>query len=92
MATIDSFKAPKLTNKNTASEAIIDEDEVLIEADSLPTSTLEKDAGMQVDQGEEGSSEDKPSFKALKAKQMTVRNIMITLQSRSMDNSICTIF
>ncbi|KAI8583587.1 hypothetical protein K450DRAFT_221839 [Umbelopsis ramanniana AG] len=71
MATIDSFKAPKLTNKNTASEEIIDEDEVLIEADSLPTSTLEKDAGMQVDQGEEGSSADKPEFKALKAKQMT---------------------
>jgi len=92
MATIDSFKAPKLTSKNTASEAIIDEDEVLIEADSLPTSTLEKDAGMQVDQGEEGSNEDKPSFKALKAKQMTVRKFIITLQSRSMDNLICTIF
>ncbi|CAO3673299.1 unnamed protein product [Umbelopsis vinacea] len=69
MAAIDAFKAPKLANKNTATDEIVDEDEVLIDAESLPLSTLEKDSTMQVDQGE-GSTDDKPVFKALKAKQM----------------------
>lgn len=71
MAAIDAFKAPKLANKNTATDEIVDEDEVLIDAESLPLSTLEKDSTMQVDQGE-GSTDDKPVFKALKAKQMAV--------------------
>jgi hypothetical protein len=75
MANIDAFKAPKFASKNTANEEIIDEDEVLIEADSLPASTLEKDTGMQIDHGEEGNSEEKPSFKPLKAKQMTVSKL-----------------
>ncbi|GAB5590257.1 pre-rRNA-processing protein pno1 [Umbelopsis nana] len=69
MAALEAFKAPKLASKNTAMEEIVDEDEVLIDAESLPTSTLEKESTMQVDQGE-GSADDKPVFKPLKAKQM----------------------
>jgi hypothetical protein len=73
MATIDAFRAPKLANKNTSKDQIIEEDDVLIDADSLPVSSLETSAGMQVDQGEGSEAVDKPQFKPLKAKQMTVR-------------------
>lgn len=72
MASIESFKAPKLANKNTSKD-VIEEDDVLIDADSLPVSTLDNSTGMQVDQGESSEATDKPQFKPLKAKQMAVR-------------------
>ncbi|KAJ2956726.1 hypothetical protein NQZ79_g7464 [Umbelopsis isabellina] len=70
MATMDAFKAPKLANKNTSKEDVIEEDDVLIDADSLPVSILDNSTGMQVDQGESSEATDKPQFKPLKAKQM----------------------
>lgn len=81
MAALEAFKAPKLASKNTAMEEIVDEDEVLIDAESLPTSTLEKESTMQVDQGE-GSADDKPVFKPLKAKQMAVSIVFIMRDQR----------
>jgi hypothetical protein len=72
MVGIDAFKAPKLASKNTSKDEIVDEDEVLIDADSLPASHLEHNTGMQVDQGV-ANDDEKPQFKPLKAKQMAVR-------------------
>ncbi|KAF7725013.1 pre-rRNA-processing protein pno1 [Apophysomyces ossiformis] len=71
MASIESFKAPSLVSKKTRKseqKAAVDEDDVIIDANALPTTRMQED-DVPMDEGE-GSSIQKPQFAAAKASEL----------------------
>lgn len=70
MASLESLKAPTLMSKKTQKAVQAEEeDDVIIDANALPTRTVEDDVAMEED------TSDKPNFAPASAAELSVNNI-----------------
>jgi len=74
MSSLASYKGPKPVQKPSAVDIEDDEDDVLISADTLPEHGNAAGHAAETEDMDMDTS-DKPKFAALKASEMTVRNM-----------------